>query len=163
MNSTTFFRAPSEWVLMVLKRLELQLGIGEIETAYQRESLEITAPTIRYQCGECQSVNHTSNDGRKIHDIELRFLIEVPTIQANFDMVALDLSCRVERELFSQFFDSAHNLEENRLISNLPRRFNPETGVFMRVVTIKQQIYMGPLEDHWHEIIGTQDYAATAR
>ncbi|MEC6881471.1 hypothetical protein [Photobacterium piscicola] len=156
MSSNSFFRAPSEWVMTVIEQLEQRLQLGKIETAYQREETEPSAPIVRYQCGECQSINHTNNDGRKIHEIELRFLVEVPIAQANFDVVALDLSSRIERELFNERFGCVDDMEEARLISNLPRRFNPDNGVFLRVVTIKQRIFMGPIEHDWHEIIGTQ-------
>ncbi len=157
MSTSSYFRAPSEWVMRVIEQLEQRLQLGKIETAYQREVCEPQGPVVRYQCGDCQSINHTSNDGRKVHEVELRLLVEVPIALVNFDMAALDLSSRIERELFNERFGCVDDVEETRLISNLPRRFNPENGVFLRVVTIKQRIFMGPIDDNAVEIIGIKN------
>ena len=47
MSSNTFFRAPSEWVMTVIERLEQRLQLGKIETAYQREETEPSAPIVQ--------------------------------------------------------------------------------------------------------------------
>ena len=70
MNSNSFFRAPSEWVKKVVETLEQRLSL-KIGTAYRRESKEPAHTLITYQVGESEPVNHTGNDGRKLHEIEL--------------------------------------------------------------------------------------------
>ncbi|UIP28888.1 hypothetical protein [Photobacterium sp. TLY01] len=158
MNSDTFFRVPSEWVKHVISSLEQSLSIS-IQNAYRRSPVELSETTISYQVGESEPVNHTGNDGRKLHDIELRFLVEVPT-STDFDLEALDASTRLERELLNQRFGCFDDTEESRLVSNVPRKFDPTLGVFMRVVTLKQRIYMGPVDHFDLEFCGSDLNAA---
>ncbi|MGF1684819.1 hypothetical protein [Photobacterium minamisatsumaniensis] len=159
MSSNLFFRAPSEWVKLVVSTLEKRLNIN-IDTAYRREAKEPIHTLITYQVGESEPVNHAGNDGRKLHEIELRFLVEVPTAVGDFDLEALDASTRLERELLNERFGCFNDVEDTRLISNLPRKFDPDNGVLLRVVTIKQRIYMGPVGEDWHQIVGNSHYDA---
>lgn len=160
MNSDTHFRVPSEWVKHVISSLEQSLSIS-IQNAYRRSPVELSETTISYQVGESEPMNHTGNDGRKLHDIELRFLVEVPT-STDFDLEALDASTRLERELLNQRFGCFDDTEETRLVSNVPRKFDPTLGVLMRVVTLKQRIYMGPVDNVVQEFGGSDFDAAIA-
>lgn len=76
-------------------------------------------------------------------------MVEVPTSVHEFDLEALDASCRIERELCNQFFGDGFNHEDAELVSNLPSKFAPELGVFARTITMRQQIYLGPLEEDY--------------
>lgn len=157
MSSNSFFRVPSEWVMLVVGTLEQRLGI-KIGSAYRREAKEPAHTLITYQVGESEPVNHSGNDGRKLHEIELRFLVEVPTAVRDFDLEALDASTRLERELLNERFGCFNDVDDTRLISNIPRKFDPDNGVFLRVVTIKQRIYMGPVGEEWLQIVGSSHH-----
>ena len=161
MSSNEFFRAPSEWVRHVIKALENRLSIS-IESAYKREATEPTATQFCYQVGESEELNHTGNDGRKLHEIELRFLVYVPLSVPEFDLEALDASTRLARELQSEYWGLGQNTEETRLVSNLPRQFNPDLGVFLRTVTMKQRIYMGPSDEGDQMLTGDSLYVVGA-
>ncbi|CAG9001775.1 MAG: hypothetical protein CENE_03802 [Candidatus Celerinatantimonas neptuna] len=157
MSSNTYFRAPSEFVQVVIESLEqsLKLSIG---SSYRRVSVDMNEPMVSYLIGEIETKNETSNDGRKQHEIELRFLVEVPTSIEYFDLEAMDLSTRLQRELMLQSFGCSADLNESRLISNLPSRFDPDHGVLGRTVTMKQVLMMGPIEEDWLEIEGADGY-----
>ncbi|PMJ90292.1 hypothetical protein [Vibrio sp. 10N.261.55.A7] len=158
MSSEQYFRSPREWVKKVVEHLEQALSI-RIKTSYQRCAKELTSTQISYLVGEVEPVNSFSNDGRAKHNIELRFLVEVPTSINEFDLEALDASTRVERELSNEFFNVGDDLEESVLVSNLPSRFNPELGVFARTVTFKQTIRMGPIAETAIELAGVESDA----
>lgn len=160
MSSNTFFRAPSDWVRHVITTLETRLKLS-IESTYQREATEPTGTVICYHIGESEVINHTGNDGRKLHEIELRFLVYVPLAVADFDLEALDASTRLERELLNELWGCGENVEETRLVSNQPRKFNPAHGVFLRTVTMKQRIYMGPVSNDYLMLVGS-DFNANA-
>lgn len=153
MSSETFFRSPREWVEKVIAHLEQALKI-EIKSTYTRSPDELTSTTISYLVGEAEPVRSYSNDGRHIHDIELRFLIEVPTSMADFDLEALDASTRIDRELLNEFFGESDDCEEAIPVSNNPSRFQPELGVFARTVTMKQRIRMGPIDEEYAVLVG---------
>ncbi|ASG01544.1 hypothetical protein [Vibrio anguillarum] len=155
MSSETFFRSPREWVEKVIAHLEQALNI-EIKSTYTRSPDELTSTKISYLVGEAEPVRSYSNDGRHIHDIELRFLIEVPTSMADFDLEALDASTRIDRELLNEFFGESDDCEEAIPVSNNPSRFQPELGVFARTVTMKQRIRMGPVNEVYGEIGGAE-------
>ncbi len=138
------YKAPSEYVKAVILELESRLNL-KIESAFKRESEEILFAFICYHTGEVESKGY-ANDGRKQHEIELRFLVYVPLSSEDFELEALDLSCRIERELLDETFDNGSINNISKLISNTPRKFSPEAGFFLRVVVIKQVIRMGPLE-----------------
>ncbi|MBU2897688.1 hypothetical protein [Vibrio hepatarius] len=146
MSSEPYYRKPREWVKIVIKHLEHKMGI-KIESIYKRVANELTDVTFTYQVGESDPFNHLSNEERSQHRIELRIMIEVPTSVDEFDLEALDASCRIEREICNQFFSDDFNHEDAELVSNLPSKFAPELGVFARTITMRQQIYVGPLED----------------
>ncbi|NOH85532.1 hypothetical protein F0249_17185 [Vibrio sp. 03-59-1] len=148
MNSKTFYHSPREWVTAVKDHLERKMNI-EIGSIYKRKPVEISEVTFSYQVGESDPYNSLSNEERSQHNIELRFMIEVPTSIDGFDLEALDASCRLEREICNQYFGDAFNQEDAQLVSNLPSKFDPEHGVFARVVTMRQQIYVGPLEQEY--------------
>lgn len=161
MNSNSFFRAPSEWVRHVITVLEARLNLS-IESSYHRESSEPTGTTICYHVGESSQLNHTANDGRKLHEIELNFLVYVPLAVPDFDLEALDASTRLERELLHENWGQSENTGESRLVSNLPRKFDPGLGVFLRTVTMKQRIYMGPVgSDHLMLVESERNDSAT--
>lgn len=139
------YTAPSQYVKFVICELEKRLNLT-IESAFKRESEEIEGAQICYHTGEVESGEGYANDGRKQHEIELRFLVYVPLSSDDFELEALDLSCRIERELLDETFDNGSINNISKLISNTPRKFSPETAFFLRVVVIKQVIRMGPLE-----------------
>ncbi len=161
MNSDTFFRSPREWVLLVVSHLENRLKL-KVETIYRRQAAELTNTTISYHVGEAEPVNDYANDGRHVHEIELRFLVEVPLSIDAFDLEALDASTRLERELLNQRFGVCDDLEDALLVSNLPSKFDPKNGVFARTVTMKQRIRLGPIEQSWHQIDGSCNHASKA-
>ncbi|HFQ4959205.1 TPA: hypothetical protein ACGUPM_002658 [Vibrio vulnificus] len=146
---------------MVRSHLEGRLSLT-VATVYQREATQLSETTISYQVGEVEPVSGYANDGRHLHDIELRFLVEVPTSLEGFDLIALDASTRIQRELLDQSFGSEQDVEPVVVVSNMPSRFDPSVGVFARTVTVRQRIRLGPLENDWHEIVGTCDHAGTA-
>ncbi|MFA0102642.1 hypothetical protein AB4359_20180, partial [Vibrio splendidus] len=88
---------------MVVNHLEQRLAL-KIDTVYRRQAVELANTTISYHIGEAEPVNKYANDGRHLHDIELRFLVEVPISIDGFDLEALDASTRVERELLHERF-----------------------------------------------------------
>ncbi|CED71549.1 putative uncharacterized phage protein [Aliivibrio wodanis] len=151
MNSKMFYHSPREWVTTVKDHLESKMNIN-IGSIYKRKAIEISEVTFSYQVGESDPYNSLSNEERSQHNIELRFMIEVPTSINEFDLEALDASCRLEREICNQFFGDAFNQEEAELVSNLPSKFDPENGIFARVVTMRQQIYVGPLDQEFYEL-----------
>ncbi|WP_235284677.1 hypothetical protein ABF162_08290 [Vibrio coralliilyticus] len=148
MSSEQYYRKPREWVNVVVKHLEAKMGI-KIGSIYKRSAEELTEVTFTYQVGESEPFNHLSHEERAQHRIELRIMVEVPTSVHEFDLEALDASCRIERELCNQFFGDGFNHEDAELVSNLPSKFVPELGVFARTVTMRQQIYLGPLEEDY--------------
>ncbi len=156
MSSETFFRAPHEWVEKVIEILESALNVEEIGSTYVRSPKPLSDTRFSYLIGEVDPVNEYSNDGRKSHDIELRFLIEVPTNINDFDLEALDASTRLERELLKQRFGAYEDVEDVEILSNLPNRFNPQDGVYSRAVTMRQRVRMGPVEETYLEIEGTE-------
>ncbi|MFL7864916.1 hypothetical protein [Vibrio cincinnatiensis] len=155
MSSETYFRAPREWVAKVVEHLEQALNI-EIGSTYVRSQHSLDNTKISYVVGEVEPVNEYSNDGRKSHDIELRFLIEVPTNRNGFDLEALDASTRLERELLKQRFGAYEDVEDVEIVSNLPSRFDPKMGVLSRTLTMRQRVRMGPVEETYLEIDGTE-------
>ncbi len=155
MSSETYFRAPREWVAKVIEHLEQALNI-EIGSTYVRSQHPLDNTKISYVVGEVEPVNEYSNDGRKSHDIELRFLIEVPTNRNGFDLEALDASTRLERELLKQRFGVYEDVEDVEIVSNLPSRFDPKMGVLSRTLTMRQRVRMGPVEETYLEIDGTE-------
>ena len=155
MSSETYFRAPREWVAKVVEHLEQALNI-DIGSTYVRSQHPLDNTKISYVVGEGEPVNEYSNDGRKSHDIELRFLIEVPTNRNGFDLEALDASTRLERELLKQRFGSYEDVEDVEIVSNLPSRFDPKMGVLSRTLTMRQRVKMGPVEENYLEIDGTE-------
>ncbi|EKO3952213.1 hypothetical protein DXJ58_02210 [Vibrio fluvialis] len=155
MSSETFFHAPREWVAKVIEHLEQALSIT-ISSTYVRSQHPLKDTQISYIVGEVEPINEYSNDGRKFHDIELRFLIEVPTNINGFDLEALDASTRLERELLLQRFGSYEDTEDAEIVSNLPSRFDPKTGVLSRTLTMRQRVRMGPVEETFLEIVGTE-------
>lgn len=161
MNSNTFFRSPREWVLLVVNHLEQRLTL-KVDTVYRRQAVELAHTTISYHIGEAEPVNEYANDGRHLHDIELRFLVEVPISMDGFDLEALDASTRVERELLNQQFGASSDLDGAVVVSNLPSKFDPKNGVLARTVTMKQRIRLGPVEDSWHYIDGGSHHANQA-
>ena len=161
MNSNRFFRSPREWVLLVVSHLEHRLSI-KIQTVYRRQAIELTNTTISYHIGEAEPVNEYANDGRHLHEIELRFLVEVPLSMDGFDLEALDASTRLERELQSERFGVSSDLEGAMVVSNLPSKFDPKNGVFARTITMKQRIRLGPVEQSWHYIDGGCNHASQA-
>ncbi|WP_339366661.1 hypothetical protein [Vibrio splendidus] len=161
MNSNTFFRSPREWVLVVVNHLEQRLAL-KVDTVYRRQAVELANTTISYHIGEAEPVNEYANDGRHLHDIELRFLVEVPISMDGFDLEALDASTRVERELLHERFGAPSDLDCAMVVSNLPSKFDPQNGVFARTVTMKQRIRLGPVEESWHYIDGGCDHASQA-
>lgn len=128
----------------MISELEKRLDL-KIDSAYKRESEELSGAQVCYHTGEVESSEGYSNDGRKQHEIELRFLVYVPLSSAHFELEALDLACRIERELLDETFDNGLINNVLRLVSNTPRKFDPDSGVFLRVVVIKQLVRMGPL------------------
>ncbi|ELE8119492.1 hypothetical protein RB980_002099 [Vibrio fluvialis] len=155
MSSETFFRAPREWVAKVIEHLEQALSI-EIGSTYVRSPRPLEDTRISYVVGEVEPINEYSNDGRKAHDIELRFLIEVPTNRSGFDLEALDASTRLERELLKQRFGAYEDVEDAEIVSNLPSRFDPQMGVLTRTLTMRQRVRMGPVEETYLDIDGTE-------
>jgi len=158
-NSNRFFHSPREWVLLVVSHLEKRLSI-KIETVYRRQAIELANTTISYHIGEAEPVNEYANDGRHLHEIELRFLVEVPLSMDGFDLEALDASTRLERELLNERFGVSSDLEGALVVSNLPSKFDPQNGVFARTVTMKQRIRLGPVEQSWHCIEGSRHHAS---
>lgn len=151
MSSEPYYRKPREWVKVVLKHLEDKMNI-KIGSIYKRSADELTAVTFSYQVGESDPYNHLSNEERAQHRIELRIMVEVPTSIDEFDLEALDASCRIEREICNEFFGDGFNHEDAELVSNLPSKFDPSMGVFARTVTMRQQIYLGPQEEDYVEL-----------
>ncbi|MFV0449796.1 MAG: hypothetical protein ACK5MF_15290 [Vibrio sp.] len=147
------FRSPSEWVLYVVGQLKQRLNI-ELDSAYVREGKEPKQTYFAYQVGDSGVLNQRGNDGRKLHEIELRFLVYVPLAVPNFDLEALDASTRIEREFVDEFLGIGNNAEETRLVSNQPRKFDPKMGVFLRTVVVQQRIYMGEVDDEFMELAG---------
>lgn len=154
-NSITYFRKPSDWVQHVVSLLEQRLSI-ELGSAYVREAKEPKHTYFHYQVGESNVLNQRGNDGRKLHEVELRFLVYVPLAVPNFDLEALDASTRIEREFVDEFLEIGQQAEETRLLSNQPRKFDPKMGVFLRTVTIQQRIYMGEVEEDFLELGGSE-------
>ncbi|MGL4223833.1 MAG: hypothetical protein ACRCSE_01620 [Vibrio sp.] len=160
MSSDQFFRAPSEWAASVVKKLEQALGLT-IESTYVRTQHSIRDVRISYVIGEIEPVNEYSNDGRKAHIIEIRFLIEVPTNRAAFDLEAMDASTRLERELLLQRFGAYIDVDESEIASNLPSRFDPKGGIYARTVTVRQLVRMGPIEETYLDAGGAELYGDT--
>ena len=154
-NSTTCFRKLSDWVTYVIESLEQRLNI-EIDSAYVREAKEPKETYFAYQVGDSNVLNQHGNDGRKLHEVEIRFLVYVPLAVPSFDLEALDASTRIEREFVDEFLGIGQNSEETRLISNTPRKFDPKNGVFLRTVVIQQRIYMGELDDETITLGGSE-------
>lgn len=154
-SSNAFFRKPSDWVQHVVSVLEQRLNI-ELESAYVREAKEPKHTYFCYQVGDSNVLNQRGNDGRKLHEVELRFLVYVPLAVPNFDLEALDASTRIEREFVDEFLEIGQQAEETRLLSNQPRKFDPKMGVFLRTVTIQQRIYMGEVEEDFVELGGSE-------
>lgn len=140
------FRKPSDWVQYVVDCLKSRLNI-ELDSAYVREAKEPKQTYFAYQVGDSNVLNQRANDGRKLHEVELRFLVYVPLAVPNFDLEALDASTRIEREFVDEFLGIGNNAEETRLVSNQPRKFDPKMGVFLRTVVIQQRIYMGEVDE----------------
>ena len=161
MNSNTFFRSPREWVLLVVHHLEQRLALN-IETVYRRQAVQLDTTTVSYHIGEADPVNEYANDGRHLHEIELRFLVEVPLSMPDFDLEALDASTRLERELSLQHFGVCSDLDGATVVANLPSKFDPKNGVFARTVTMRQRIRLGPVEESWHYIEGGAAHAHPA-
>lgn len=157
MSSKTFFRSPSEFIRLVVRSVENTLALN-IGSSYRRAAIELCGPTVSYLVGEIETKNETSNDGRKQHEIELRFLVEVPTAIENFDLAAVDLSTRIQRELMLQRFGCDSDLMDLRLVSNLPSRFDPHGGVLARTVTMKQVVLMGPIYENWLQLEEADGY-----
>lgn len=149
------FRSPSEWVLYVVEQLKQRLNI-ELDSAYVREAKEPKRTYFAYQVGDSGVLNQRGNDGRKLHEIELRFLVYVPLAVPNFDLEALDAATRIEREFVDEFLGIGNNAEETRLVSNQPRKFDPKMGVFLRTVVVQQRIYMGKVEEELMEFSGSE-------
>lgn len=143
MNSTPY-TAPSQYVKDVITELGNRLDL-DIRTIYVREPTEQATSQVFYHTGDVDSSGEYANDGRKQHEIELRFLVHVSTALDDFELEALDLATRIERELMCETFNQAMKHDAIRLLDNSPRKFDPENGFFLRVVTVKQQIRMGPL------------------
>ncbi|WP_243032912.1 hypothetical protein [Vibrio cincinnatiensis] len=152
MNSNTFFRSPRDWVTLVIEHLESALNVT-INSTYTRSQTELSETRISYLVGEAEPVLGYANDGRNAHDIELRFLIEVPTSIDDFDLEALDASTRLDRELSSRVI-AFDDTDEAVVVSNIPNRFQPDHGVFSRVVTMRQRIRMGPVDEEYAELVG---------
>lgn len=149
------FRKPSDWVTYVVESLKQRLGV-ELESAYVRESKEPRQTYFAYQVGDSNVINQRGSDGRKLHEIELRFMVYVPLAVPNFDLEALDASTRIEREFVDELLGIGQNAEETRLVSNTPRRFDPKNGVFLRTVVIVQRIYMGDVDDETMMLVGDE-------
>lgn len=152
MNSDNY-TAPSQWVNAVISALESRLSLT-IDSAYHRDSEELTGPRLCYHTGEVEPVDGYAHDGRKQHDLELRFLCYVPLSLPEFELEALDMSCRLMRELQDETFGNGGLHDTLRIVSNMPRKYAPESGFFLRVVTVKQMIRMGPLDETFGEIGG---------
>ncbi|MFM2477372.1 hypothetical protein [Celerinatantimonas sp. MCCC 1A17872] len=161
MSSDTFFRSPSEFVQVVLDTLNTQLGLT-IHSTYRREATQLDAPLVSYLIGEIETLNEMSNDGRKQHHLELRFLVEVPTSLPTFDLEALDLSSRLQRELLLQRFGCSEDVKDSRLVSNLPSQFDPHHGVLARTVTMRQTVLIGPIEEDWLLLEEVDGYVGNA-
>ncbi|WP_158161230.1 hypothetical protein [Grimontia hollisae] len=159
MNSDNY-TAPSQWVNAVISALESRLNLT-IDSAYYRDSEELTGPRLCYHTGEVEPVDGYAHDGRKQHDLELRFLCYVPLSLPEFELEALDMSCRLMRELQDETFGNGGLHDTLRIVSNMPRKYAPESGFFLRVVTVKQMIRMGPLRDEVHQITGTTDHVVS--
>ncbi|WP_417536391.1 hypothetical protein [Methylophaga sp.] len=149
------FRQPSDWVRYVVDTLKERLNI-ELDSAYVREAKEPKHTYFAYQVGDSNVLNQRANDGRKLHEVELRFLVYVPLAVPNFDLEALDASTRIEREFVDEFLGIGNNAEETRLVSNQPRKFDPKMGVFLRTVVVQQRIYMGKVEEELMELSGSE-------
>lgn len=149
------FIQPSDWVQYVVNCLKQRLNI-ELDSAYVREAKEPKQTYFAYQVGDSNVLNQRGNDGRKLHEVELRFLVYVPLAVPNFDLEALDASTRIEREFVDEFLGVGQNAEETRLVSNQPRKFDPKMGVFLRTVVIQQRIYMGKVEEDFMELSGSE-------
>ncbi|WP_077675535.1 hypothetical protein [Salinivibrio proteolyticus] len=152
MNSTAY-TAPSQFVKHVVNTLGQRLNI-EIESAYQREASELKSARVAYHTGDVDSESGYASDGRKQHEVEIRFLVYVPIVKSDFELEALDLACRIERELLETTWQSGGVHDTLTIESNVPRKFAPEQGFFLRVVTVRQQIRVGPLDEQWHQIVG---------
>ncbi|WED23074.1 hypothetical protein L3Q72_06685 [Vibrio sp. JC009] len=153
MSSEAFIKKPRDWVAKVVQDLGERMGTN-IDTVYKRKPSELKETTISYQVGELEAVNEFSCDGRHKHDIELRFLVEVPTSINDFDLEAMDASARIEREILNMNESVSPDTETARVVSNLPSQFSPVLGVFARTVTIRQQIMMGPVEEEYGKLAG---------
>ena len=151
MSSEQYYRSPREWVNVVKNHLERKMGIT-IDSIYKRQATELTGVAFSYQVGESEPSNTLSNEERAQHRIELRFMVEVPTSMDDFDLEALDASCRLEREICNQYFGDGFNHEDAELVSNLPSKFEPTMGVFARTVSMRQLIYVGPFEEEYLEL-----------
>lgn len=154
-NSNAYFRKPSDWVQYVVDSLKERLSI-ELDSAYVRETKEPKQTYFAYQVGDSNVLNQRGNDGRKLHEVELRFLVYVPLAVPNFDLEALDASTRLEREFVDEFLGIGQNAEETRLVSNTPRKFDPKNGVFLRTVVVQQRIYMGEVDEEVFPFSGVE-------
>ncbi|MFD2177856.1 hypothetical protein [Veronia pacifica] len=150
MNSTPY-TAPSQYVNAVVSALASRLNI-QIDSVYQREAETLSRAKVCYHTGEVDTTGF-ANDGRKQHEIELRFLVYVP-LSGDFELEALDLSTRIERELLLETFNDGKQQDSLRIVSNMPRQFVPEQGFYLRTVTVKQTVRMGGLDDPDRQIIG---------
>ncbi|MGD8109380.1 hypothetical protein [Vibrio sp. TRT 17S01] len=127
-----------------------------IDSVYKRSATELTQTIISYQAGELEELTAYANDGRNQHEVELRFLVEVPTSVENFDLEALDAASRIEREINRMNLEGDHRSEPAVVVANMPSKFSHELGVFARTVTVKQKFYMGSVEEELLELGGTE-------
>lgn len=68
----------------------------------------------------------------------------------------MDASTRLERELLKQRFGAYEDVEDAEIVSNLPSRFDPQMGVLTRTLTMRQRVRMGPVEETYLDIDGTE-------
>lgn len=160
MNSDTFYRAPGDWVRAIIGYIEQRLGLV-IKSSYYRQASALKGPLVSYHIGELETLNHTANDGRKLHEIELRLFVEIPLSVPCFDEEAADLSARITRELVNFSPSNNDNDDTMQLLTNEPSRFVPDDGVFARVIMLRQRIFMGPTDLTEGRVVGARGYAGS--
>ncbi|AQM21486.1 hypothetical protein [Vibrio anguillarum] len=154
-NLDKFFRNPSDYIGLVVSHVEECLSI-KMSSHYKRKPEELNGLEVTYRCGDCNTMDEFSNDGRKKHEIEIFFIVTVSMADDKFDELALDVCSRIEREFVSNLFEHPDVLEEPHFIQSDPVAFNAENGYFMRAISIRQVIRMGPVDEVYGEIGGAE-------
>lgn len=151
----TFFRNPSDYIALAKDHISNVLNM-DITSHYALRATELSGIKLTYRCGDCNTLMGYSNDGRKKHEVEVFFFATASLALDRFDEKTMDLCSRIEREFLDNSLNHPDIVESPDFIQSDPLAFDPDNGYFCRQVCIRQIISMGPVEETYLEIEGTE-------